>query len=209
MSNYKICEYCGKQLETQNIEALGHKFTHTVECECYIARREAETQENIKCGCEIIRAKMRELSGIPNRYIKPELCYFRPKPGQENALSAAQKFIEAWREVHGNNQTGLIFAGSVGCGKTMLASAIANDVIQYANISVSEAEHSGQFGCPQSYVSPPVLFVSTVELMERIRATYNPVQGSERPQTAQDILSKYKRVPVLVLDDLGAEKSTE
>lgn len=75
---------------------------------------------------------------------------------------------------------GLMFFGPYGIGKTHLAAAIANS-------------HIGKM---------PVLYVSVPDLLAEIRDTMNKRGESSRLEMA-------KRVDLLVLDDIGAEKPSE
>ncbi|MCO5194023.1 MAG: ATP-binding protein [Anaerolineae bacterium] len=78
----------------------------------------------------------------------------------------------------------LIFKGSYGCGKTHLAAAIAN----------YQLEHGRQ-----------VLFVNTPDLLDHLRATYNP----SSPVTYDEQFERVRNAPLLILDDLGAQSATE
>lgn len=49
------------------------------------------------------------------------------------------------------------------------------------------------------------LFISNPELIQELQATMRP----DHPITAKEILDAYKAAPLLVLDDVGAEKPSE
>ena len=77
----------------------------------------------------------------------------------------------------------LVLAGPSGCGKTHLAAAIAN-------------ERLGQ--------GKPAFFITTPDLLERLRAAFNP-----NSEIAYDeFFDRVRNAPLLVLDDLGAQTST-
>jgi len=99
------------------------------------------------------------------------------------ALRAARAFVEKAKA--GPAADGLLFAGRVGTGKTFLACCIANALLD-AHVQV--------------------LFLVVPDYLDRIRSTYD----LERPgYTELELTEAAKRVPVLVLDDLGAHHYTE
>ncbi|MFQ3536413.1 MAG: ATP-binding protein [Aggregatilineales bacterium] len=77
----------------------------------------------------------------------------------------------------------LLFEGSYGTGKTHLAAAIANAVIERGE---------------------PVLFITAPDLLDHLRATFGP--SSENAY--DELFERIRRAPLLVVDDLGAESST-
>lgn len=82
--------------------------------------------------------------------------------------------------------SGLYLSGYVGSGKTLLAAIVINELIFRHAI--------------------PAFFMKTTRSLERIRQTYN-IESESYGQGAkiEDLLHK---VPVLVLDDLGAQKDS-
>ena len=98
-----------------------------------------------------------------------------------NAVSQARRFADRFPVV----DRGLFFIGPPGIGKSHLAVAVLKHVIQ----------RRGARG----------LFYDVRELLRVIRSTYNPVV-----RTAEmDVLHPVIAADVLVLDDLGAEKTSE
>jgi len=79
--------------------------------------------------------------------------------------------------------------GDVGVGKTVLA----------AQMLVEAREHFYFDSIPGR-----AMFISVPEFFNRLKATYNSTEFNE-----QDILNEYSSVQFLVLDDLGAERSTD
>jgi DNA replication protein DnaC len=77
----------------------------------------------------------------------------------------------------------LAFLGTYGCGKTHLAAAIANHRF-----------HQGH----------PVLFVVVPDLLDHLRATFNPQSVVPFDKRFEEV----RRAPFLVLDDLGTESAT-
>lgn len=77
----------------------------------------------------------------------------------------------------------LLFTGDYGCGKTHLAVAAAVEQLRRGT---------------------PVFFVRVPDLLDHLRATFRP----DNPIGYDELFEQVKTAPLLVLDDLGAEKST-
>jgi DNA replication protein DnaC len=100
--------------------------------------------------------------------------------GEEENLKQALAYAQAFAE---NPNGWLIFTGTYGCGKTHLAAAIAN--------------HNATQG-------HPALFVVVPDLLDHLRATFNPQSTVSFDQRFEEV----RRAPLLVLDDLGTESAT-
>jgi len=90
-----------------------------------------------------------------------------------------EKIVAALREV---TDESIVLTGQTGSGKTHLAVALmkeSKEIVQY--------------------------FVTVPELLLEIRMTYHP----DSRENEEDIIRKYSQCPLLVLDDLGSEKSSE
>lgn len=86
----------------------------------------------------------------------------------------------------------LFLTGGYGVGKTYKAVGILRGFVRDLNCTHFK----------EPFKNTP-LFVTVPELLLRIRACYNT------KETEADMLSVYMRCPLLILDDLGAEKTTE
>jgi DNA replication protein DnaC len=100
--------------------------------------------------------------------------------GEEENLKQALSYARAFAE---KPEGWLIFTGTYGCGKTHLAAAIAN--------------HNASEG-------RPALFVVVPDLLDHLRATFNPQSSVSFDQRFEEV----RRAPLLVLDDLGTESAT-
>ena len=92
----------------------------------------------------------------------------------------------------------ILFSGKTGCGKTHLAVAILREIIKRRFV----------YDCDFYFITAP-------ELLLEIRATFKPHAkkyddfGHCAADTEQDVLDKYSKCELLILDDLGAEKVSD
>ena len=102
-----------------------------------------------------------------------------PHEEEENlkrAFAIARSFAK-------NPHDWLVFTGTYGCGKTHLAAAIANH---------------------RTAEGHPALFVVVPDLLDHLRATFNP----QSTVTFYQQFVEVRRAPLLILDDLGTESAT-
>lgn len=91
----------------------------------------------------------------------------------------------------------ILFTGKTGCGKTHLAVSIITELVK-RNFYIREC-----------------CFVTAPELLLEIRATFRPSYkkyddfGKCEADTENDVLDKYSKCELLILDDLGAEKVSD
>ena len=138
----------------------------------------------VRCDCWRAQVGRKRLAdaNIPRRYQHCTLANFTAyNESLEKAVARAQRVAEAFPVV---NQ-GLLLEGQPGVGKTHLAVAVLKQVI----------ESSGARG----------MFYDTRELLRVIRSTYDPSIRT----TEIEVLRPVMAADLLVLDDLGAEKTSE
>ena len=144
----------------------------------------------VRCECWRDQAGAHRLTdaNIPKRYLHCTFENFSAyNESLERALDAAKRIPDrfdraASRELVGR---GVFLDGQPGVGKTHLAVAVLKAII----------ERSGAGG----------LFYDTRDLLRVIRSTYDPSIRT----TELEILRPVMNTQVLVLDDLGAEKTSE
>ena len=139
----------------------------------------------VRCDCwrEGLTARLLEDARIPPRYRKCDLETFVTYPNEKllNAIKQARKFADDFPEP----RKSLCLIGPPGIGKTHLAVAVLRQVIL----------RKGARG----------LFYDVRDLLRVIRSTYNPLV-----RTAEmDVLRPVMEADLLVLDDIGSEKTSE
>jgi DNA replication protein DnaC len=93
----------------------------------------------------------------------------------ERAFNHAQQFarkLEGW----------LVLQGPYGCGKTHLAAAVANFVVD---------------------IGIPTLFLTVPDLLDNLRFSYNNPEA-----TFEERFEDIRKVPLLIMDDFGTENAT-
>jgi DNA replication protein DnaC len=138
----------------------------------------------VRCDCwrDSVGRQRLEEARIPKRYLHCTLANFTAyNESLVRSVAAARQVAESFPGA----QKGLFLEGQPGVGKTHLAVAILKQVIQTA----------GARG----------LFYDTRDLLRVIRSTYDPSIRT----TELEILRPVMHAELLVLDDLGAEKTSE
>lgn len=137
-----------------------------------------------RCDCwrNAITQKNLAAANIPPLYRGCDFDTFQPHTNSLiEALGASRRFSEDFPVV----QKGLLFVGPHGVGKTHLAASILKSVIQ----------KTGARG----------VFWEVPKLLRKIRDTYNPVVRTTEIEVIQPVMD----AELLVLDELGAEKTSE
>jgi DNA replication protein DnaC len=138
----------------------------------------------VRCDCwrDTLVDRLLTAARIPPRFARTELSTYQPDTdSQRVALKRATQFVEAFPVV----DKGLLFHGPFGVGKTHLAVGMLKAVIRKAGA--------------KGY------FFETPELLRQVRNTYN----TQVDETEMGILRPVLEADILVLDDLGTEKTSE
>lgn len=150
---------------------------------------QGKEREVVRCDCRVRDRSERLLAvaHIPTRYEHCELHTFDCDPSDKakKSLTDARWLAGRFVEEYPAEKTGLLFVGSVGVGKTHLAVGILKALIRDKGIHC--------------------LFCDYRELLKSIQNSYNTsVQATEL-----EILRPVFEAEVLVMDELGAVRSTE
>lgn len=193
-----LCPYCGKKLLTlygatvlddeadpRRADLLGLEMA----CICEAAMRalkqaEAELEASrrsreAKLREEKLRARLDASNMPPEWHQRGLAAWLRRTPNEQAAYDAAVAF---GRRIKGGEHPSLYIAGSIGTGKTMLASCLSVDLIR---------------------IGHTVLWSNVGDVLRALRSSFNTRENEEA------VIARYTSPPILVLDDLGKERPTE
>jgi DNA replication protein DnaC len=146
-----------------------------------MAERQAEAERDEKINAY----NRRKNSGLPEMAQSQTLNNFRRlNKSLAAACNSAIAYISAFDE-HKFQGNGLYIWGQCGTGKTHLAYAIANALLE-RKVNVKFAE--------------------IVDLLGKARSTFN---GNKPSDDEYAIIGEYANAELLILDDLGSEKASE
>lgn len=131
------------------------------------------------CRAAVLRRDRLESAQIPVRYRDDNFANFDEQtPALVSAKRIAREFVDAYPVV----DSGLLFVGPAGRGKTHLACAILSELVATKGVSALYADFS--------------------DLLLRIQTSFRPDADSSK----ESVLTPYAEAELLVLDELGASK---
>lgn len=126
----------------------------------------------------------RERANIPERFAGSTFeNYVASTTGQQRALSVSRAFAENFDAIRKTGSS-LTFCGGPGCGKTHLACAIANHLLN------SERK---------------VIYTQAIELVRAIRDTWR--RDSSESETT--VIARYRSTDLLIVDEIGVQFGSE
>jgi len=181
-SALKICSNC-KTPKEAIVEAFGRKFKVPVMCKCEEEKYNRQKEEAEKRERIMRLERLRNYSLMDAKFEQCTFENFEVDDMNKQYFNLAKKYVEKFDEMKKQN-LGLLLFGAPGTGKTYLAFCIANELLNRL---------------------VPVIAISSIGLLNRIKETYKRY-GSEGEV---EIINSLKNASLLVLDDLGAENSTD
>jgi DNA replication protein DnaC len=128
----------------------------------------------------------RRIGDVPAGMLRMNFTNFDPRGGQKATRqhqTSLRHALNAARDFSADANRWILFTGPHGSGKTHLAVAIAGENQRQGNT---------------------VFFAFVPDLLDHLRATFSP----HSPIGYDELFEQIKTVPLLILDDLGAESST-
>ena len=105
-----------------------------------------------------------------------------------NIKKIAIQFVKRFEEMKQSGKGLYLFGETKGSGKTRMAVSIGNALISQCNADVK--------------------FVTTLNLIEEIKSTWDNIDKRDSGKTQSKLLAAIKEIEVLILDDFGTEKPT-
>ncbi len=172
--NKDTCPICGGVGYLRRDVPVGHPdFGQPIPCQCKLQTLEEKRLADIRKASDLgSLSRMTFETFVPEAYGQNPMLSLSLRRAYEFAMEFAHK-PAGW----------LLLTGAYGCGKTHLAAAIANRLVE-----------QGQ----------KVLFVVVPDLLDYLRTTYRPDSRVSYDERFEAI----RAAPVLILDDLGTENLT-
>ena len=149
----KFCPECAKEIPVDEIDK---------------AKKKAKTQEEIN--------KALDNAMLAPRFREKTLAnYIAISPGQKNALSSAQWFIENWKQ-----SAGMILIGKTGTGKNHIAAGIVNAMVAQ--------------GCSALCTEP-------IKIVRAIKESWR----KDNDQTESEVMKLFLKPDLLVIDEIGVQ----
>lgn len=184
----ETCPGCQRKIEIYEVEVIGGpKKGELIEwkkgCKCEDLEMAKKAEENQK---KAITRKMQDMfnrhSLISRDLESATFEGFEPQnKSQDYAKRSCMKYVEIFNP---NEPRNLLLYGDYGLGKSHLAKSITDGVMANGYSAI---------------------FISVPKLLRKIKSTYS----NQSELNEDDIISHLEQVDLLVLDDLGAEKTSD
>lgn len=155
-----------------------------------------------KCGCreeELRKKQLIEVSKIPPKFVNVKIgdfeiseeIYGEDEEELAKALTAKLmtiNFVRFFDKIK-DKRGFYLYSETKGSGKTRLACSLANVLHDKYNLSV--------------------LFTTSDDMLNSVRGTFEQSDKKTSKYTTKELSDLYQNVDVLIVDDLGTEKSSE
>lgn len=148
------------------------------------------------CKCREYKELLRKIktARIPNEYLNKRIQDFDTKIYQKNdnvrvaqyAKKIAARYVEKYPEMKDMGKGLYFYSNSKGSGKTLLSIAIINELII-------------------KYKTKP-MYISVVNMLNEMKHSFS---NNDSKGDFYSLMETFKQAQVLVMDDLGVEKTTD
>lgn len=171
-------------------ELYGQAGSRKIYSPCPICAKNYEREQKARLHAEetarqeVLKNNIRSRCGIPKRFAKSTLDQFRASTREQQiALNVTRKYLANF-ESNRNNGCSLVFCGTPGTGKTMLACAIANRLLE----NLIEVKYSSAYA-----------------ITRMVKSTYR----KDSNVTEKSVIDSFIRPALLVLDEVGVQFGSE
>ena len=171
---HAYCKKCNERKDGKVMEVFGRVMVFRQKCSCDIEKEQKEKEWNRKM--EIMGLKKECFPSITQW----EQTFDNYIGNETKAYTIAKNYAKDFEAMKKDN-VGLVFIGTVGSGKTFLASAIANELIETKQIRVK---------------------------LRNFAQIINDLQKGGFDLDRNEYIRNLVSVPLLILDDLGIERDT-
>lgn len=190
---HKQCKFCGKHLPIIDYSVLYANIVYKniataySRCTCEKAKEIWKAYDELKENQEIKDFYIKQINklfknnNLGKRQLNSTFENYKITDKNKTVYENIKKYTT--KLIEGNIDKGLFITGTYGVGKTFIASCIANELIKN---------------------DIPVIFGTLIQLLDCIKNTYKDEEISDK-----EYIYLYSNVDLLIIDDLGKEKTTE
>lgn len=198
MKKEKFCEFCGAELiqKTWIYDNATRYLPVYEDCTCSEfqaekakleewARKQQEHERKLELE-QRKQDKIKRLLGSSGMSLRAMNCKFEGYQvtlHNQEAVKICNDYVQNFSEIKNQKRNGLFLVGNCGVGKSHLAYATANALIEQGT---------------------SVICMTMIDLLLKLKSSYNSAEENE-----EKILKVYEDCSLLIIDDLGKEKLTE
>lgn len=176
-----VCHVCGKRKEVKGEFPYIGVRVHPTECDCQKERRRQKEEDERRRKEQEVVDELFSYSLIDDRFYESTFSNCQENDFNRKPITIAKRYVAMFNEMLVRNK-GLLFYGEPGTGKTFVASCIANALLKKR---------------------VPLIVTSIIKL------TNASGPFSKEVEEQQKLMRKMNMAKLLVLDDLGSERSTD
>ena len=175
------CEYCGKEVKPFEIQWLGRAKWFSGTCPCVAERYKQEEEATERYNKQRKLENLFKQSRLGERFKNSTFDKYTPT---DKTKPFSDLLINFCNDFKNKKNQSILMSSHPGTGKTLLASCVVNKLVSKGISSI---------------------FIIVPDLLGQIRATYNRSNN----ETEDSIMAGLNECELLVMDDIGAENTTD